>query len=115
MQSLSKRAGLGNGTAMSDRASQVLCCILDAPVVTVEPGFTVEPRISHGVHGENDDLALSVEWHDAEGCLWSADFSEDVLTLAELRDATVLLRDIDGVKVVFQLYQPAKLVAHSSR
>jgi len=61
MQSLSQRAGLGNGTAMSDRASQVLCCMLDAPVVTVEP------RISHGVHGENDDLALSVEWHDAEG------------------------------------------------
>lgn len=99
---------------MSDRAAQVLRCLLDAPVVTVEPGFTVEARISHGVHGENDDLALSVEWRDAEGCSWSADFSEDALALAELRKATISLRDVDGAKVVFQLYQPAMPVAFSS-
>jgi len=113
MQNLSKRAELGKITAMSDRASQILCCLLDVPVVTVEPGFTVESRISHGVHGENDDLALSVEWRDAEGCLWSADFSENALAL-ELRKATISLRDVDGAKVVFQLYQPAMPVAFSS-
>ena len=76
---------------MLDRASQVLLSLLDSPVLTVEPGFTVEARTSHGIHGESDDLALSVEWRDAEGCLWSADFSEKALAVAELRDAAVSL------------------------
>ena len=93
---------------MSDRTSQVLDCLLDAPLITVEPGFTVESRTSYGVHGEKEGLALSVEWRDAEGCSWVADFSEEALALAELRKATVLLRDTDGAEVTFQLYQPAK-------
>jgi len=114
VQDLPKRAGLGKSTAMLDRASQVLRLILDAPVVTVEPGFTVEARTSYGVHGESDDLAFSVEWRDGEGCLWSADFSENALALAELGEATVSLRDIDGVNLVFRLYQPAKLTAFAS-
>ena len=100
-------------TAMTERASQVLRCLLDAPVVTVEPGFTVETRICYGVHGENDDLALSAEWRDAERCLWSADFAEDALDRAELRKGTISLRDVEGGRVVFQLYQPATNVAVS--
>ena len=98
---------------MLDRASQILNCLLDAPVVTLEPGFVVESRTCHGVHGDKDDLALSVEWRDIEGCLWAADFSEEALALAELQTATVSLRDVDGAKVVFQLYQPAKQIAFS--
>jgi hypothetical protein len=96
---------------MSDRTAQVLRCLLDAPVVTVEPGFTVDARTSHGIHGENDDLALSVEWRDAEGCLWSADFSENALALAKLRGATVSLRDVDGANIMFRLYQPSRQIA----
>jgi hypothetical protein len=110
---LSKGVGRGKKKAMSDRGSQVLRCLLDAPVVTVEPGFTVEMRTSYGVHGENDDLALSVEWRDAEGCLWAADFTEDALARAELRKGTISLRDVEGGMVVFQLYQPAVHVAVS--
>ena len=68
MHNLPKRAGFGKSTAMTDRASQVLRLLLDAPFVTLEPGFTVEARTSYGVHGESDDLAVSVEWRDAEGC-----------------------------------------------
>jgi hypothetical protein len=98
---------------MLDRASQVLRLILDAPVVTVEPGFTVETRTSYGVHGDSDELALSVEWRDSEGCLWSADFSEKALALAELEEATVSMRDACGANMVFRLYQPAKLTAFS--
>jgi hypothetical protein len=111
---LPKRAGFGKSTAMIDRASRVLRFILDAPVVTVEPGFTLEARTFYGVHGESDDLALSVEWRDADGCLWSADFSENALALAELGEATVSMRDVVGAGIVFRLYQPAKLGAFSS-
>ena len=98
---------------MLNRASQILDCLLDAPVIAVEPGFVVESRTSHGVHGDKDDLALSVEWRDAEGCLWAADFSEAALARAEMQASTVSLRDGDGVKIVFQLYQPAKRIAIS--
>ena len=87
---------------------------MDAPVVTVEPGFTLAMRTSYGVHGEDDDLALSVEWRDAEGCLWAADFMESALALAELRDGTVSLRDVDGANMVFRLYQPARQIVLSS-
>ncbi|MGA9777183.1 MAG: hypothetical protein ACLPRE_06570 [Limisphaerales bacterium] len=112
-QSLSKQAGLGKSTPMLNRASQILDCLLDASVIAVEPGFVVESRTSYGIHGGKDDLAFSVEWCDAEGCLWAADFSQTALALAELQTATVSLRDADGVKVVFQLYQPAKQIAIS--
>jgi sugar phosphate isomerase/epimerase len=85
--------------------------MMDAPVVTVEPGFTVEARITEGVHGESEELALSLEWRDAEGCLWAADFSEDALALAELHDATISLRDMEGANMVFRLYEPVKQIA----
>ena len=98
---------------MLDRASQILGCLLDASVTTVEPGFVVESRTSYGVHGDKDDLALSVEWRDAEGCLWAADFLEEALAVAELRTATISLRDAEGTKVVFQFYQPARQIAVS--
>lgn len=81
---------------------------MNIPVIAIEPGFVVESRISHGIHGEKDELALSVEWRDADGCLWAADFSEEALATAELRKTTVTLRDVCGDKLTFQLYQPAK-------
>jgi hypothetical protein len=93
---------------MPDRASQVLRYILESPVLAVDPGFIVEARTSHGIHEESDDLALSVEWRDAEGCLWAADFSENALALAELRVATVSLRDMEGADIVFRRYEPVK-------
>ena len=89
--------------------------MLAAPVVTVEPGFTVDALTSYGVHGESDELALSVEWRDAEGCLWATDFSENALALAELRGGTVSLRDVEGANVVFRLYEPVKQIAVSSQ
>lgn len=93
---------------MQDRAAQILNRLSDAPVVTVEPGFTIESRIAHGVHGEDDDLAFSVEWRDAEECLWAAEFSENALAQAEIDGGVVSLRDLGGAKVVLRLYQPMK-------
>jgi len=91
---------------MLNRASQVLNCRLDIPVIAVEPGFPVETRTAYGVHGEKDDLAFSVEWRDAAGCSWTADFSEEALAMAELRKATILICDLDGAGVIFRLYKP---------
>jgi hypothetical protein len=96
---------------MLDRASQILDCLLDAPVITIEPGFVVESRTAYGVHGDKDDLALSVEWRDTAGCLWVADFSEEALAQAELREGTISLQDADESKVMFQIYYPAAQVA----
>jgi hypothetical protein len=95
---------------MSDRASQVLNLLLDSPVLTVEPGYIVEARTSYDIHDESDDLALSVEWRDAEGCLWAADFLEKALAEAELHDSTVSLRDEEGADIVFRRYEPAKQI-----
>lgn len=98
---------------MLDRGSQILDCLLDAPVITVEPGFVVESRISYGIHGQKDDLGLSVKWRDAAGCSWEADFSEEALARAEMQASTISLRDGDRVKIMFQLYQPATQIASS--
>ena len=69
---------------MQNLATRVLELLSSAPVITAEPGLTVESRISYGVHGDDDELAFSVEWRDAEGCLWAADFSERALAQAKL-------------------------------
>lgn len=98
---------------MQNRASQVLQRLSDAPIVTVEPGFMVESRTSYGVHGEGDDLAFSVEWRDAEGCVWAADFSENALAQAEIDGGSVSSCDLGGAKVVFRLYKPSKRISLS--
>ena len=107
---LVKRERLAKNSPMQDRALQFLRCLSDAPVITVEPGFTVASRISHGVHGDGDDLAFSAEWCDANGCLWAADFSENALAHAAIEAGLVSLCDVGGEKVVFQLYQPTRQI-----
>ena len=104
---------LANNSSMQNRASQVLRCLSDAPVVTVEPGFTIESRISYGVHGDADDLAFSAEWRDNEGCQWAADFSESALSQAEIEGGAVSLRDVEGTRVVLRLHQPTKRILQS--
>jgi hypothetical protein len=93
---------------MKKSASQILYCLMNVPVIAVEPGFVVESRTSYGIHDEKDELAFSVEWRDTNGCLWAADFSEEALATAELRKTAVTIYDVHGDKLIFQLYQPAK-------
>jgi hypothetical protein len=95
---------------MQNLATRVLELLSSAPVITAEPGLTVESRISYGVHGDDDELAFSVEWRDAEGCLWAADFSERALAQAEIDGGAVSLRDTDGTKLVFRLHQPIRRI-----
>ena len=100
---------------MQNRASKILKCLSDAPVVTVEPGFLIETRTSHGVHGEADDLAVSAKWRDDEGCQWTADFTESALARAQIARGAVSVRDVSGAKVVFQLFKPSKQIRLSSK
>lgn len=90
---------------MRDRAIRVLNCLLDAPAMLVEPGGLVETRTSYGIHDEDEDLAFSVGWRDAEGCQWAADFSERALAEAAVSGGSVELRDSEGDSVVLQLLQ----------
>lgn len=84
-------------------------------MVTVEPGFALTLRTAWEFEGEKDDLALSVEWHDADGCLWTADFSEASLALAEVEGSTISMTDSEGAKVVFRCYEQAEQVELLSR
>lgn len=93
---------------MQNRATQLLDQLSLAPVITAEPGFALESRISYGVHGDDDEVAFSVEWRDAEGCLWAADFSEIALAQAEIDGGAVSMRDTDGTRLVLRLYQPMR-------
>jgi hypothetical protein len=95
---------------MAHRAEQILQLLMDAPIVTVEPGLMVESRTSSGVHGDGDDLAFSVEWRDDEDRLWAADFLEADLERARIAGGTVSLRDFEGAEVVFLLFMPAKQI-----
>lgn len=99
---------------MLNRATRVLNRLQDAPVLLVEPGFVVESRIANGIHGDKEDLALSVQWRDADGCQWAADFSEDALAKATITGSTISARDFEGAEVMFQLYCPAKRINLSS-
>jgi hypothetical protein len=99
---------------MLNRATRILNRLQDAPVLLVEPGFVVESRISHGIHGDEEDLAWSVKWRDNVGCQWTADFSEGALAKATIAGGSVAARDFEGAEVVFQLYRPEKRINLSS-
>jgi hypothetical protein len=95
---------------MFHRASKILDCLLATPLIATESGYSVESRSAYGIHGEKDDLAFSVEWRDADGCLWAADFTEEALALAEVRGSTISLTDDEGGKIIFRCYQPVEQV-----
>ena len=93
---------------MLHRAPQILNCLLEHPVITVEPDFPLKSRTAWNLEGKKDELALSGEWHDADGYLWAADFTEEALALAEVEGSTISPADGEGAKVVFRLYKPAE-------
>ena len=82
---------------MSSKQQRVLQLLSDSQVLTVEPGFfIVETRTIHGVHGEGDDLAVSLTWRDDRNYEWAADFSEDSLDAAKVSKRNVQIVDTTG-------------------
>lgn len=99
-----------NGTLI-DKQSRALRALSDAGLILVQPGFPVEQRIIFGVHGDETDLAISLKWHDATGCEWEADFTEESLMNASMTQNRIMLNDSEGENVCVELYelQPEKV------
>jgi len=86
---------------MSLKQRRVLRLLSDSHVLAVEPGpCVVETRTIHGVHGDGDDLAVSLTWKDEHGCEWAADFSEGSLDHAKVSKRRLQIVDTTGELMV---------------
>jgi len=78
---------------MTAKQRKVLDLLSGGAVLTVAPGFAVHKSESYGVHGDGDDLAVSLFWRDHDDCEWTADFTEDALSEAALSRGLIRLVD----------------------
>jgi hypothetical protein len=89
---------------MINKQERVLRGLADSTVLLVEPGYWVEERTVHGLYGDRDDLAISLRWRDADGCLWEADFLEQSLMDATIHGNRVVLKDSEGASVAIHAH-----------
>lgn len=87
-----------------NKQERVLGALSNSSLLLVEPGFPVEQRTIFGLCGEDSDLAVSLEWHDAAGCKWVADFTEENLTSASVTRNRIALKDSEGETVCVEFY-----------
>lgn len=76
----------------------------NAQVLTLSDGAFVKTRTFHGIHGDPDDLAVSLDWVDHRGCEWAVEFSEQNLDDAEFTANRIQLEDTHGEKVSLEAY-----------
>ena len=93
------------------KQSQVFRALSNVGLILVQPGFPVEQRTIFGLHDDPSDLAISLKWHDAEGCEWEADFTEGNLANASVAQNRIALNDSAGENVCIELHEltPAKI------
>jgi hypothetical protein len=96
---------------MTNKEKQVLRVLSNADALFVEPGFLVEQRTIFGVHGDEADPAISLQWRDSAGCIWESDFTEKSLLDADVTGHRITLKDSGGASVCVQLHRlkPMKL------
>jgi hypothetical protein len=70
----------------------------------VDSVFPVEQRTVFGLGGEDSDLAVSLEWQDAAGCQWVADFTGENLRGATVTRNQISLQDSEGEAVCLGFY-----------
>jgi hypothetical protein len=87
------------------KQGRVFHALSDAGLILVQPGFPVEQRTVFGLCGEDSDLAISFKWHDAAGCEWEADFTEESLMNASMTQNRIMLNDSEGENVSIELYE----------
>jgi hypothetical protein len=75
---------------------RVLHAFSNSSLLVVQPGFPVDQRTIFGLCGDDSDLAVSLEWSDAAGCKWVADFTEESLTSASFINNQITLKDSEG-------------------
>jgi hypothetical protein len=90
---------------MTSKQDHILHTLSNSDCLFVEPGFPVEQRTIFGVHGDETDLAISLKWHDATGCEWEADFTEESLMNASMTQNRIMLNDSEGENVCVELYE----------
>jgi hypothetical protein len=81
-----------------------LDALSNSSLLLVEPGLLVEKRTVLGLSGEDSDLAVSIEWNDAAGCRWAADFTEESLMSASVTRNRIALKDSEGDTVCVEFY-----------
>lgn len=90
---------------MTSKQDRILHALSNSDCLFVEPGFLVEQRTIFGMHGDETDLAISLQWHDATGCEWEADFTEESLMNASMTQNRIRLNDSEGENVSVELYE----------
>lgn len=94
-----------------NKQERVLRAFSDSNVLFVNAGFLVEQRTVFGLSGEDSDLAVSIEWSDAAGCKWAADFTEENLLTASFAHNQITLNDSEGESVYLECHdlKPGKV------
>ena len=87
-----------------NKQERVLRALTKSGSLFVAPGFPVEQRTIFGLCGDDSDLAISLEWRDAEGCKWVADFTEESLMSAAVAQNRIALKDSEGGTVCVEFY-----------
>jgi hypothetical protein len=87
-----------------NQQERVLQALSNSSLLLVGSGFPVERRTVYGLAGEDSDLAVSLEWHDATGCQWVADFTEENLMSATVARNQIALKDSEGEAVCVEFY-----------
>jgi hypothetical protein len=90
---------------MTNKQDRILRALSNSDCLFVEPGFLVEQRTIYGVHGDETDLAISLQWRDTAGCQWEADFTEESLMNASMTQNRIRLNDSEGENVCVELYE----------
>jgi hypothetical protein len=88
-----------------NKQRRVFDALSNAGLILIQPGFSVERRTLFGLHNDSSDLAISLKWHDAEGCEWEADFTEENLMNASITQNRIMLNDSEGESVCVELYE----------
>jgi len=98
---------------MTNKPNRILRALSNADVLLVEPGFLVERRTVFGVHGDETDVAISLNWRDMAGCEWEADFNEKARTDAGVMHNRITLKDSEDAIVCVRLHRlvPMKSIA----
>ena len=93
---------------MTPNQQRVIDIIANSEIVLMGPNGAIESRTIFGVHGDDDDLAVSLAWHDACGNMWEADFTEQRLDQAAFAENEITIVDSLGQRVTLS---PMKMIA----
>jgi hypothetical protein len=91
--------------SMNNKSEHILRVLSEADVLLAEPGFVVEQRTVYGVHGDETDLAMSINWRDSTGCEWEAEFTEKALLDAVVEQNRITLRDFQNASVLLTTHR----------